>query len=197
LAVTTRFLGLGAEKASAAGGALGLAKLFVRQPTFEEQVRAEIPTLYRVARRLVPNQIEEAEDAVGQTLLKAFRNENQFNGNHLRSWLITILRNELHNHRRYKSVRPLEVELEQDYSDDGLWASVSHRLDREAILRELDNLDEDFRMAIQLCDVEGMSYDEAALAMGVPIGTIRSRLFRARAKLRDRLAEEILALEVR
>jgi RNA polymerase sigma-70 factor, ECF subfamily len=157
--------------------------------TFERQVQKELPVLYRVARRMGAS-AEEAEDLVQTTLVKAYQAWSKFDGRHLKSWLIRILRNErLMNIRSGREYLALE-DLGEDSApvSESFWAEVSWRLEAGRILEELELLPEAYRMAIQLCDVEQMSYEEASQAMDVPIGTVRSRLFRARALLRERLA---------
>lgn len=156
---------------------------------FETTVRPEMAVLYRVARRMCGSD-SLAEDMVSQTLLKAFRAWQRFDGQYVRSWLIKILRNEVLNQRRTQLARPQEAELEETSGvTEGFWDQVNWKLAGERILLELNELPSEFRMAVQLCDVEQLSYEEAAAAMDVPIGTVRSRLFRGRARLRDRLAE--------
>lgn len=155
---------------------------------FERSVRDELPTLYRVARRMVRSP-EEAEDLVQQCLVKAFRAWDRFDGSHLRSWLIRILRNECASRHRSLAAQSQEAELEETSAIEGpFWDEVTWRVDAEHVMRELDRLPEEYRTTLQLCDVEQFSYEEAAQAMAIPIGTVRSRLFRARAILRQRLA---------
>lgn len=148
---------------------------------------AELPVLYRVARRLGASP-EEAEDLVQAALFKAFRSWHQFDGRYLRSWLVRILRNE-----RLAGMRTSRLEVdwddvaEESLVEEPFWSTVETNIQAEMILKELDNLPEPYRVTLQLCDVEQMSYLEASLAMDVPIGTVRSRLFRARVELRRRL----------
>ncbi|MEA2554051.1 MAG: hypothetical protein QOJ65_2227 [Fimbriimonadaceae bacterium] len=131
----------------------------------------------------------DAEDLVGQTLLAAARAWGNFDGRYIRSWLVTILKNEHLKGIRSKASRPKTVGLED--GKELTEGSPEHEIDTRAfadeILKELDSLPEDFRMAVALCDVEQMSYEDAAQALGVPIGTVRSRLFRGRRLLRDKL----------
>ncbi len=154
---------------------------------FENSIRKELPVLYRVARRMGCTE-EEAEDTVQSTLLKAFQAWTRFDGRHLRSWLIKILRNE-----RLMVIRSQHNDVSLDEHDtieateEPFWNEVAWRLEADRILEEMENLPEHYRLAIHLCDVEQMSYEEAADAMDVPIGTVRSRLFRAREMLRRRL----------
>jgi len=154
---------------------------------FETELRAELPILFRVAKRLAKS-ADVAEDLVGQTLYSAVRFRNSFDGRHLRSWLIKILRNEFNSLLRRESSRPTVVLEDVEGESESFWDEVHWRVDAEVLMRELANLSEEHRLIIQLCDVEELSYEEAADALEIPIGTVRSRLFRARAKLRDRCA---------
>ncbi len=164
-----------------------------RQPDFERSVRSELPVLYRVARRLARDP-EAAQDLVQQTLLCAYKGWARFDGGFLRSWLIRILRNE-HLAGQPRATREArEVELDEAaFAEDGGWDRIIWRNQAHRILEEVERLPDDFRLAIQLCDVEEMSYSEAALAMNVPVGTLKSRLFRARSAIRRRLGEPMEA----
>lgn len=157
---------------------------------FESQVRAELPTLFRVAKRLART-AEEAEDLVGQTLLSAYKASRSFDGQFFRSWLIRILRNEFNSLLRKEGSRPTLSFEEPEGVVEPFWDEVSWKVDADAILRQMDHLSEEHRLIIQLCDVEELSYEEAATALDIPLGTVRSRLFRARAKLRESLAGQI------
>lgn len=167
-----------------------LDRVFRHHPrrSFEAAVKDELPTLYRVAKRLVHNS-EEAEDLVQQCLIKAYRGWDRFDGAHLRSWLIRILRNECASARRTLAAQTPDLPLEESTATEApFWDEVTWRIDAEHVLRELENLPEEYRLTLQLCDVEQFTYEEAAEAMAVPIGTVRSRLFRARALIRERLS---------
>ncbi len=172
-----------------------MKRLFGAEQGFERAMRDELPVLYRVARRMGASP-EEAEDAVQTTLMKAYQNWSRFDGRHLRSWLIRILRNErLMTLRSAKPVESLDQEGMPEPFEETLWDEVAWRMQADRILEELELLPEHYRMAVQLCDVEQMSYEEAAEAMEVKVGTVRSRLFRARAMLRQRLEPFTGALE--
>lgn len=167
--------------------------LRARKPDFESAVRPELPLLYRVARRLASN-ADEAEDLVQQTLVKAYRAWDRFDGSYLRSWLMRILRNETAYAKRREASGVQYAELNEEVGgEDGLWDSVAWRDQAQRILRELDRLPEEYRLAVTLCDVEEMSYEEAAAAMEVPIGTVRSRVSRGRALIRSRLTGGVTA----
>lgn len=154
---------------------------------FEQNALRELPTLYRVARRLAGTDVG-AEDLVGQTLLSAAKAWCDFDGRHVRSWLIAILRNEHRQNLRRESVRPQTAELlDTQVAEENTWREVSARSEAEEVLSLLDALPEEFRLAVALCDVEGMSYEEAASAMRCRPGTLRSRLFRGRRLLREKI----------
>ena len=156
-------------------------------PDFELAVKSELAVLYRVARRMGANP-DESEDLVQITLIKAYQAWKRFDGRHLRSWLIRILRNErLMMIRADRNELSLDEPNSQEVAEEPFWNELSWKLQADRIMEELEDLPEIYKLAIHLCDVEQMSYEEAAEAMDVPIGTVRSRLFRARAMLRKRL----------
>ena len=157
--------------------------------TFESIVDAEIPILYRVAKTLTQND-SDAEDLVGQTLLLAARAWDKFDGEYPRSWLIKILRNEFFGNARKKANQPsVALDSVAEPSEEGYWEAIDGDFAVQDILVELGKLPEEYRLAVSLCDVEEMSYEEAALAMDVPLGTVRSRLYRGRNILRARLVK--------
>jgi RNA polymerase sigma-70 factor, ECF subfamily len=160
-----------------------------KPPSFDDTVTAELPVMYRVARRLTLNPAD-AEDLVGQVLLLAARSWFLFDGRHPRSWLLKILRNEHLAGIRRTAVRPQTVPLDwaQEVPSPPS-AGIEAKEANTDLLQELDNLPEEYRLAVALCDVEEMSYRDAALAMEVPVGTVRSRLFRGRQMLRERLGD--------
>lgn len=159
--------------------------------TFESVVLAEIPVLYRVARRLVRSDAD-AEDLVGQALLLAAKGWAGFDGRHPRSWLIRILKNEHLGRIRSRAAHPeARIDDVPEPMEDGFWEQVSWHAVGENILTELDRIPEEYRMAVVLCDIEELSYEDAAAAMEVAVGTVRSRLFRGRRMLRSRLARYV------
>lgn len=156
-----------------------------RPAQFDRSVEAEIPILRRLAQRLCRT-ADDAEDLVQSTVMHALRSYANFDGLHLRSWLVTIMRNRQKSlWRRLRVVRE-DGELPEDLSTGPqYWAAVENKLHAETVLKALDSVSEPLRLAILLCDVEDMSYEEASVAMSVPVGTVRSRLFRGRKQLRD------------
>jgi len=165
-----------------------LLSVFSRPRNFEKAVQPELAVLYRVARRMGCSQ-DQSEDLVQTTLLKAYQAWEKFDGRHLRSWLIRILRNE---HLMVLRSGRHEVSLDEpdapEVQQAPFWCALSDKIEADEIIAALTELPDIYRMAVQLCDVEQMSYEEAAQALECPIGTVRSRLFRARALLRTRLA---------
>jgi RNA polymerase sigma-70 factor (ECF subfamily) len=162
---------------------------------FEQYVLPEIEVLLRVANSLTHNHAE-AEDLVQDTLLRAYRGISGFDGRYARAWLLTILRNTHINRNRRRRPellrQPDTDRLASLAADDRTDAIVDDDLDIE-IVRALHALDEPFRRVVELVDVAGLSYAEAAVALGVPVGTVMSRLHRARSRIRDRLDRAGLA----
>jgi RNA polymerase sigma-70 factor, ECF subfamily len=164
---------------------------------FERYVLPEIEVLLRVAQSLTRNHAE-AEDLVQDTLLRAHRGIDGFDGRYPRAWLLTILRNTHINRNRRRRPELLRDpdaafdRLAAAASDERTDASVDDDLDIE-IVRALDDLDDRFRRVIELVDIDGLSYTEAAGVLDVPVGTVMSRLHRARSRIRDRLDRAGLA----
>ena len=157
------------------------------KPSFDTVALAELPVLYRVARRMTKND-SDAEDLVSQTLLSAARAWDGFDGQYPRSWLIRILKNTHLAVIRSRASMPERAAFEEtEFVDDGSWEEVNWRMIGGEILRVLETLPTEYRLAVALCDVEEMSYQEAADIMEVPVGTVRSRLFRGRRMIRLKL----------
>lgn len=161
------------------------------QSAFEQYVIPEIEVLLRVARSMTRNGAD-AEDLVQDTLLRAYRAIDRFDGRYPRAWLLTILRNTHINRNRRKRPELLRdpdgtsSQIEQVAGNEQTDANVENVFDVE-IQRALAALDEPFRRVIELVDIGGLSYTEAAKTLGVPIGTVMSRLHRARSRIRDHL----------
>lgn len=161
----------------------------VRSTAFEQYVLPEIDVLYRVARSLSRNPAD-AEDLVQDTLLRAHRSIGTFDGRHPRAWLLTIMRNAHINRTRRPRPGLLrdsdEAAGEEVRSADTTDAFVDRSLDSE-IARALDVLPPTFRQVIEIVDIDGRSYATAAELLGVPVGTVMSRLHRARSRIRKHL----------
>ena len=169
----------------------------VGKARFDHFVVPEIDVMYRVARSITGHNAE-AEDLVQDSLLRAYRSIDTFDGNHPRAWLLTIVRNT--NINRNRRQRPTllddpdapEVEgragtslsTEDVYLDGTFDAAVE---------ASLAGLAPDARRVIELVDLADLSYAEAAEVLDIPIGTVMSRLHRARRRIREDLRHSGLA----
>ena len=147
------------------------------------EIEGTMPALRAFARRLTRD-ADEAADLVQDTVMKAFQGKGGFDGENLRAWLFTIMRNHHINVRRRAAFRR-ENEARMSASSTGVWAAVrpvqpdSGWEGRDA-RRAMETLSPERRRAVQDL-VDGRSYKEIAARAGVPIGTVMSRLHRARA----------------
>ncbi|MEW6642103.1 MAG: sigma-70 family RNA polymerase sigma factor [Pseudomonadota bacterium] len=148
---------------------------------FRQSIETLIPALRRYARALTRDS-EIADDLVQDTLVRALRSERLFVGGDLRSWLYTILTNLNRNRRRSLARRPPMTML----IDTAVDASGTEAEGRD-IAEALATLVEDQRAVLLLVVLEGLSYREVADIQGVPIGTVMSRLARARAHVKSYL----------
>jgi RNA polymerase sigma-70 factor, ECF subfamily len=155
-----------------------------RLSEFRQRIEAAIPALRRYARALTRD-TETADDVVQDTLVRALRSEHLFHGGDVRAWLYTILTNLNRNRLRSLSRRPTVTPIK-----DGDAAITGPDSGSRDIARALDELAEDQRVALLLVVLEGLTYREVAEVQGVPIGTVMSRLARARAQLRAYLDGE-------
>ena len=170
-----------------------------RDQIFEKEFLPHIDSLYNFATFLEHDQ-EIAKDLLQETYLRAYKFINYYEtGTNAKAWLIRILKNTFINDYRKKSKAPTRVEFEETYQqvDDSegesqnvdLREEVYNSLVGDEIMNAVNALPVDYRLIILLCDVEGFKYDEIAKIIDVPIGTVRSRLHRARNMLKDRLKE--------
>lgn len=157
--------------------------------TFRQGVEATIPALRRYARALTRD-ADLADDLVQDTLVRALRSEHLFHGGDVRSWMYTILTNLNRNRLRSLARRPAMASLD-DNDAAGFTGPEGGGRDIE---RALATLVEDQRHALLLVVLEGLSYREVAEVQGVPIGTVMSRLARARTQIRNFLDGERPAL---
>jgi RNA polymerase sigma-70 factor (ECF subfamily) len=162
---------------------------------FAREALSHVDSLYGTALRLT-RRPADAEDLVQETYLKAFRAEAQFErGTNLKAWLFTILHNTFRNLRRHDVRSPVDVDSEtveqaadlvaQEHTPEQLLTRATLDADLQSAL---DALPEAFRQAVWLRDVEEFSYAEIARIVGVPIGTVMSRISRGRKLLYERLA---------
>jgi len=155
---------------------------------FRQNVEATIPSLRRYARALARDS-DVADDLVQDTLVRALRSERLFLGGDLRSWLYTILTNLNRNRRRSLARQPTMTELQDTQA-----AASGTEAESRDITRALATLAEDQRAVLLLVVLEGLSYRDVADIQGVPIGTVMSRLARARAHVKAALDGERPAL---
>jgi RNA polymerase sigma-70 factor (ECF subfamily) len=153
--------------------------------TFHHDVEAAIPALRRYARALTRD-AETADDLVQDTLVRALRSEHLFHGGELRSWLYTILTNLNRNRLRSLSRRPVLTSIEDHDAPDASGPEAGGR----DIERALALLVDEQREALLLVVLEGLTYREVAEVQGVPIGTVMSRLARARVQIKSYLDGE-------
>jgi RNA polymerase sigma-70 factor (ECF subfamily) len=169
-----------------------------RRAAFTRYVLPEVEVLLRVALTLTA-QPADAEDLVQDTLLRAYRAVDRFDGRYPRAWLLTIKRRaEVNRHRRR---RPHLLD-DPDADLERLAVADPHLTPEEVVVgKSFDAvvdaafaaLPDKHRQVVRLVDVEGLSYAEAAELLGVPEGTVMSRLHRARKRIRTRLAAAGLA----
>src|SRR4051794_22547509 len=150
---------------------------------------AALPNLRAFAMSLTHN-LDAADDLVQDTILRAWKNIDRFEaGTNLQAWLFTILRNSFYSQHRKKH---REIEDPDGSYAARLWAPPEQpaRCDVQDMLKALAKLPVEHREALLLIVAEGLSYEEAAQVCGMPVGTIKSRTFRARARLAQLLAVE-------
>jgi RNA polymerase sigma-70 factor (ECF subfamily) len=169
-----------------------------KQQEFQEEAVAHINSLYNYALHLTMNP-DDAEDLVQETYLKAYKFFNSFErGTNCKAWLFKILKNNYINRFRKNSREPGKVDYDlikdfyhsiKDVRSDTSEADSDyfHSLMHEEVYQALQSLPEEFREVIQLCDIEGFTYEEIANMVESPIGTVRSRLYRGRKLLRGQL----------
>lgn len=165
-------------------------RLEAREAMFERYVVPELEVLMRVAVSLV-NQVADAEDLVQDTLLRAYRSVDRFDGHHARAWLLTIMRNANKNRARRRRPRLLEDPDSAAAVPDLESANPATRVDQRfdaCVESAMAALSRDSREVLTLVDIDGLSYAEAATVLGIPPGTVMSRLHRARKSIRNRLA---------
>lgn len=166
-----------------------------RRESFEREALVHLDALYRVALRLTGN-AADAEDLVQETVLRAFRSWDRYTlGTNAKGWLLTILRHLFINEYRRKSRHPETVDVDtiepfalfQEVQEEDPQGAFFDKIVDDEVLRAVDQLPEAFREAVTLSDVEGLSYEEVAKVLDVPVGTVKSRLYRGRRLLQAKL----------
>jgi RNA polymerase sigma-70 factor (ECF subfamily) len=171
-----------------------------KEELFEQELLPHADALYNFAYHLTYNEAD-ANDLVQETFMKAFRFIHSFDsGTNAKAWLFKILKNGFINEYRKKKKEPSKVDYEdiiayQDADEDNGGVAYDLREDifdgmlGDEITIALNRLPIDFKTVILLCDIEGFSYEEIAKIIDIPIGTVRSRLHRARNMLKESLKE--------
>ncbi len=166
----------------------------VRQDAFRVHVEPEIDVLLRVGRTLTGSW-HDAEDLVQDTLIRAYRAIDRFDGAHPRAWLLTILRNAHLNSLRRQRPDLADERLDLDTKRPAFGAAapqspedtVTEGVFDDDLERALATLDERFRTVLLLVDVDQLTYSEVADLLDIPVGTVMSRLSRARKRVRTQL----------
>lgn len=169
-----------------------------RDSLFERELFPLMDALYNFAFHLTYNE-DDANDLVQETFMKAYRFIDSYQeGTNAKAWLFKILKNAFINDYRKKTRQPTRVDYEefsgyQEADDDAPTEYVDLRqevfggLIGDEVTKALNELPVDFKTVILLCDVEDFSYEEIAAIVDIPIGTVRSRLHRARNILKEKL----------
>jgi RNA polymerase sigma-70 factor (ECF subfamily) len=172
-----------------------------RHAEFINEAMPHMDLLYNYALRMTGNP-DDANDLVQETYLKAYRFWDKYEkGTNIRAWLFRILRNSYINRYRKETKEPDTVDFDeiQNYytsvrseaggDDHDLQRKMYGAALSDDVARALESLPEDFRTAVILCDIEGLTYEEIAEFVDIPIGTVRSRLHRGRKLLQAKLFE--------
>ena len=167
-----------------------------RRAQFEREALVHLDALYSFALKLTRAR-DDAEDLVSDTILRAFDRWEQYQlGTNVRAWLFTILYHTFVSRKRRIDAR--EVQLPDEPESWSAYEAVGESdpegkfydsfIDEE-VTREIDRLPEDYRTAVVLSDIQGLRYAEIAEILGIPEGTVKSRLFRGRRILQKRLVD--------
>jgi len=170
-----------------------------KQDYFQGELMRHMDAVYDAALRLAGNPAD-ADDLLQATMLKAYRFLDHYQtGTNAKAWLLTILKNTFINERRRQLRQPAAMELDDDrtgpseafHQAEPCGPAVGHEAlmqgVSEEVSRALSSLSEEYRRALLLSDIDGYSYQEIADIMECPIGTVRSRISRARKHLREHL----------
>lgn len=169
-----------------------------KDKVFEEEFLPQIDALYNFAYHLTYSE-EDANDLVQEAYMKAYRFIHSYEvGTNAKAWLFRILKNAFINDYRKKNKQPTKVDYEEivNYhneedtnfsSYDDLRTEMFDKMMGDEVTIAINSLPVDFRTVILLCDIEGFTYEEISKIINVPIGTVRSRLFRSRNMLKEKL----------
>ena len=160
--------------------------------SFERAVLPHLDAAYNLARWLTRND-HDAEDVVQEAYLRAFRSFDGFHGTDGRSWMLTIVRNTCYTWLRQSHPEQLSTPFDEEIHSEEVASPNPEELllqnaGRQQLQNALEELPAEFREALVLRELEGLSYKEIADVAGVPVGTVMSRLARARDRLKDALS---------
>lgn len=163
---------------------------------FQEEFVPHMNSLYNFGYYLSNNE-DMAKDLLQETFMKAYRFIEYYElGTNAKAWLLRIMKNSFINEYRKKSKAPNKVDIDdinqkedvdEDHVQMDMREEVYKSLMGDEVTRAVNNLPADYRLIILLCDIEGFKYEEIAKIIDVPIGTVRSRLHRARNMLKEKL----------
>jgi RNA polymerase sigma-70 factor (ECF subfamily) len=162
---------------------------------FEQAVLPHLDAAYTLARYLLRDE-DEARDAVQDAYLRALTYFQGFRGGDGRAWILAIVRNTCHTRHQRSRTAPITTSFEDEQhtpeaTDDSAISADAERIPVESVREAVEQLPWDFREVVILREVHGYSYKEIGQVVGVPVGTVMSRLSRARRRLRDTLAPEL------
>ncbi len=160
------------------------------QPDFEQVFLPHLDAAYNLARWLLRND-QDAEDAVQEAYMRAYKAFARFRGGDGKAWFMTILRNVCYTMikktRGHDTPEPFDEEIHHATGEADAQEALRQKANAEGLRCALEKLPEEFREIIVLHDLEGFAYKEIAAIAGIPIGTVMSRLARARGRLREEL----------
>jgi RNA polymerase sigma-70 factor (ECF subfamily) len=171
------------------------------EKVFEDELLPQIDALFTFAYHLTNYREEDANDLVQETYFKAYKAIDRYHqGTNAKAWLFRILKNIFINQYRKRSNQPQRVDYEEiiHYHDEetGTYASyldlrqeMFQNMMGDEVTNAINSLPIAFRVVILLCDIEGFTYEEISKILDIPIGTVRSRLHRARNLLKEKLKE--------
>lgn len=164
-------------------------------PNFEELILPHLDAAYNLARWLTQN-TQDAEDVVQEACLRAFRFFAGFRGGNARTWLLKIVRNTcytwLHQNRAQQVTDPFDEQTNTDVTESlDPETLLLRKADDQLLHQALKELPMAFREVFVLLELEGLSYKGIAEVLGIPIGTVMSRLARARTRLRELLSRDL------
>jgi RNA polymerase sigma-70 factor (ECF subfamily) len=156
-------------------------------PGFEQVFMPHLDAAYNLARWLLRND-HDAEDAVQEACLRAYKAFPRFRGGDGKAWLMTILRNVCFTMMKKSGSRGVQEPFDEEVHQEGAQADAREafrqQANAETLQAALEKLPEEYREIIVLHDLEGLAYKEISAVIGIPIGTVMSRLSRARGRLR-------------